>query len=88
VTLFRSAGRRRPSRLERILAGAALEDATVRAQQQADNTPEPSPPRPRHGYGPDMVPRLFAPQEPVNPEWDPCGRPHPPLKTGSEGDRA
>ena len=89
MTLFRSIGRCRPSRLDRILAGAALEDAMARAQQQrAEDTPDPSPPRPRHGYGPDTVPRLFAPSEPLDPEGDPCGWPHPPLKTGTEGDSA
>lgn len=83
MTLFRSIGKRRPSRLDRILAGAALEDAMARAEQQVEDSPEPSPPRPRHGYGPDTIPRMFAPSEPVDPEYDPCGRPHPPLKNGS-----
>ena len=49
---------------------------------------EDMPPRPvRQPYrslGPDTVPKLAFGWGPVDPEFDPCGRPHPPLKTGSD----
>ena len=59
----------------------------------APQLPEEMPPRPaRQPYrdlGADTMPRLAFGPGPVNPDWDPCGRPHPPLKTASdEGEAA
>ncbi len=46
-------------------------------------------PYPGGAGGADTIPRLAFGMGPVNPDWDPCGRPHPPLKAGSdEGEQA
>jgi hypothetical protein len=56
--------------------------------------PQPSPempprPAPYRSLGPDTTPKLALGLGPVDPDWDPCGRPYPPLKTGSdEGEAA
>lgn len=49
---------------------------------------EAMPPRPvRQPYrslGPDTMPKLAFGLGAVDPEFDPCGKPHPPFKTGSD----
>jgi hypothetical protein len=62
---------------------------TFRKEPAGEPAPE-IPPRPARrpyresGFGPDTIPRLFGPMGELDPDWDPCGRPHPPLETGSD----
>lgn len=85
MTLFRGIRKRRPSRLDRILAGAALEDAMARAQQPAGEEMPPRPARqPYRSLGPDTTPKLAFGMGPVDPEFDPCGKQYPPLKTDGD----
>ena len=45
--------------------------------------PRPAPYR-ESGFGPDTMPRPFGPMGELDPDWDPCGRPHPPLDVRSK----
>lgn len=47
---------------------------------------EAMPPRPApyRSLGADTTPKLAFGLGPVDPEFDPCGKQHPPFKTGSD----
>ena len=78
MTLFRNVGRR-PSRLHRILAAAALEDAMARAERHREEMP-PRPPQCRPPA--DPAPEIWGGSGARGMYGDPCGSPPETISDG------
>jgi hypothetical protein len=84
TSLFGRAFRKeRPLQPARLSAPQLSPEWRARAEAREDMPPRPVR-QPYRSLGPDTTPKLAFGLGPVDPEFDPCGTPHPPLKTGGD----